>query len=212
VYLPPTYDYIGDAFLSLDLSHSSVHPHCYFNIARHFSILQNPCTMLVKVLVLCSLSLTAASASPIERQVRADPLLVDPLMLDTDPILDNWETEEAMADLLIDKIEASKTSLPTMNPTTSPSDMPSTSPSEYPTLYPSSSPSAVPSIAPSTTQYPSSSPTVSVHPSAFPTSTPSMLPSSAPSISSKPTSSPSSQVSYQMMKIYDYGSSFLYQQ
>ena len=166
-----------------------------------------PCTMLVKFLVLCSMSLTAASASPIERQVRADPLLVDTMMadplLDTDPLLDNWETEEALADLLMDKIEASKTSSPTMNPTTSPSEMPSTSPSEYPTLYPSSSPSSAPSVAPSTTQYPSSSPTVSAYPSAFPSSTPSTMPSSAPSISSEPTSSPSSQVSYQMMKIYD---------
>lgn len=165
-----------------------------------------PCTMLAKFLVLCSMSLTAASV--IERRVRADPLLVDTMMaadplLDTDPLLDNWEKEEELADLLIDKIEASKTSSPTMNPTTSPSEMPSTAPSEYPTLYPSSSPSSVPSVAPSTTQYPSSSPTVSAYPSAFPSSTPSTMPSSAPSISSEPTSSPSSQVSYQMMKIYD---------
>ena len=69
-------------------------------------------TMLVNFLILSSWSLAAASALSNESQVLVDP------------ILDNWEKEQGLADLLIDKIEASKTQSPTFYPTKSPTNKP----------------------------------------------------------------------------------------
>ena len=79
-------------------------------------------TMLVNFLILGSWSLAAASALSNESQVLMDP------------ILDNWENEQGLADLLIDKIEASKTQSPTIYPTKSPTFKP-TNVSIYSRLY-----------------------------------------------------------------------------
>ena len=44
--------------------------------------------------------------------------------LPMDPLLDNWEKEQGLADLLNDMIEASKTTSPTRYPTKSPTEKP----------------------------------------------------------------------------------------
>jgi hypothetical protein len=146
---------------------------------------RNSYTMLVYFLLLGSWSLAAASGST---ETDESQILVDTL-------LDNWEKEQGLADLINDKIEASKTESPTLFPSKSPSASPSNSPSLGPSSIPSSSlqPSNQPSTEPS--DNPSASPTASVLPTTSPSVSPSIVPSNAPSISHKPTLSPSVQVS-----------------
>lgn len=54
--------------------------------------------------------------------------------LPVDPLVDNWEKEQGLADLLNDMIEASKTTSPTKYPTKSPTEMP-TNVSVYQTAW-----------------------------------------------------------------------------
>ena len=70
--------------------------------------------LAAQVIASCG-SVAAASSAPLnERQLEGD-----------NPLLDNWEKEEGLANLLNEKIESSKTASPTEIPTQSPTNEPS---------------------------------------------------------------------------------------
>lgn len=94
-----------------------IHYTLYLSKMNRFSSI----TLALCILLSCSSVVSATNTATIqnnnERQLQAGN--------NNDPLLDNWEKEEGLANMINEMIESSKTKSPSYSPTEAPTDKPS---------------------------------------------------------------------------------------